>query len=130
MRDSKQRVLVDTSSFIDYFRYAKGDSIPALALSDSIVLSKVVRLELIKGAKRADRKVLLNFLDGLIHLEDFPSAQAAEAVLLKLHGRGFNLGFADLLILADTVESKSMLLTSDKALASAAKTMGIKMLKV
>jgi len=121
----KQKVLVDTSSFVEYFRDGKESLIPALAMNDAIILSKVVRLELIKGAKQKDRKLLLNFLEGLIQLEEFPSADLVEKALLQLHGRGMNLGFADLLILADALRTRSRLLTVDKILARAAEIMGV-----
>ena len=117
---SKQ-VLVDTCSFIDYFRGTKDSLIPSLAAQDGILLSKVVRLELLKGARRNDRKALLNLFEGFKILSDFPPPDLTERVLLQLHGRGFNLGFADLLILTDVLRSKSGLLTSDAALASAAR---------
>ena len=94
-------------------------------MHDAIVLSKVVRLELLKGAKREDRKVLLNFLEGLVQLEEFSPADLVEKLLLQLHRRGMNLGFADLMILADTVRTKTRLLTADKPLATAADLLGV-----
>ena len=119
------QVLVDTCSFIDYFRGAEGSSLGFLASQDAILLSKVVRMELLKGARRQDRKTLLNLFDGYRQLSDFPPADLAERILLRLHGRGLNLGFADLLILSDAVRSKSGLLTSDGALASAARALKV-----
>lgn len=116
----KQHVLVDTSSFIEYFRDSKESIVPQLAINDEIILSKIVRLELLKGTGKQDRTVLLNFLDGLFQIDEFPSSEVVEKLLLQLHGRGFNLGFADLLILADVVRTKSRLLTADKALRKAA----------
>lgn len=116
----KQRILVDTSSFIEYLRDAKESLIPALAMKDAIILSKVVRLELIKGTKKSQRKLLLHFLDGLFPLDEFPSSALVEKLLLQLHGRGISLGIADLLILADTLRTNSKLLTVDKTLNKAA----------
>lgn len=122
------QVLVDTCSFIDYFRGAKESLIPFLASRDSILLSKVVRLELLKGSRKNDRKALLNLFDGLKKIEDFPPSNLCEENLLRLHGRGLNLGFADLLILTDVMRSKSGLLTSDRALASAAHALKLKLI--
>lgn len=122
-------VLVDTCSFIDYFRSGQDSLIPALALRDLILLSRVVRLELLKGTRKNDRRVLLNLFEGLRQLPDLPSAELAEDVLLRLHGRGFNLGFADLLILADSMRTKSSLLTSDRPLAKAAAALKITVVK-
>ena len=119
------QVLVDTCSFIDYFRGAEDSPIAYLASRDTILLSKVVRMELLKGTRRQDRKALLNLFDGFKQLSDFPPADFAEQILLRLHGRGFNLGFADLLILTDVVRSKSGLLTSDRALANAARALKV-----
>jgi predicted nucleic acid-binding protein len=126
--DFKEKVLVDTSSFIDYFRYAEGAYIPALALSDSIILSKIVRLELLKGTKRSDRKILLNFLTGLIQIDKLPSAELSESILLSLHSRGLSLGIADLLILSDVIEYQCLLLTTDKKLAQAANILKVRLL--
>jgi predicted nucleic acid-binding protein len=117
------QVLVDTCSFIDYFRGAEDSLIPYLAVRDTILLSKVVRLELLKGARRNNRKVLLDLFDGFKQLSDFPPSDLTEQVLLRLHGRGLNLGFADLLILTDVMRSRSGLLTSDRALANAARVL-------
>ena len=124
---SKSKVLVDTSSFIDYFRHGKGEEIAALAISDTILLSKTVRLELLKGTKRSDRKSLLSFFEGLIQLKEFPSSDLCETVLLSLHGRGMSLGMADLIILTDAIQEKCMLLTTDKKLAEAAKILKVRL---
>lgn len=122
------QVLVDTCSFIDYFRGSEESPIAYLASRDTILLSKVVRMELLKGTRRQDRKSLLNLFDGFKQLSDFPPANLTEQTLLQLHGRGFNLGFADLLILTDAVRSKSTLLTSDGALATAARALKVNVL--
>jgi len=113
-------VVVDTSTFVDYFRFGKGEIVPYLALNDAIVLSMVVRIELLKGARRSDRKALLRFCAGLRQCDDFPSVKTVEAVLFRLHGRGLNLGFADLLILADAIRHNCSLLTHDRALRTGA----------
>jgi hypothetical protein len=89
-------------------------------MADAIILSKVVRLELLKGTGRRDRRILLNFLDGLIQCEEFPSAIQVEKLLVELHGKGFSLGIADLLILSDARFGKCHLMTADKVLVQAA----------
>jgi predicted nucleic acid-binding protein len=122
-------VLVDTCSFIDYFRNGQDSLIPALALRDRILLSRVVRLELLKGTRKDDRQALLNLFEGFRQFPDLPPAQLAEDVLLRLHGRGLNLGIADLLILADSMRAKSSLLTSDRPLAKAAAALKISVIK-
>lgn len=120
-------MVVDTSAFIDYFGSGDEQYIPALALSNSIILSKIVRLELLKGARKSDRKSLLNFFGGLIELDSFAPAELCESLLLRLHGRGLNLGLMDILILADAAQTRSLLLTSDQPLATAAKIIGVKL---
>lgn len=133
MQDSSDRfknnVLVDTSSFIEYLRYGKGELLPALALNDSIVLSNIVKLELLKGASKADRKKLLNFLEGFLVINDFPSANTCQQLLCKLQDKGLSLGIADLLILADAYENKCVLLTHDDPLKKAAKMVSVKICK-
>ncbi len=76
------RVLVDTSVFVDYFRDGRDSLLPSLVLNDEITLSQVVRLELIKAAGSAERRVLQNFLEGLIVLEELPPALLVEKNLL------------------------------------------------
>jgi predicted nucleic acid-binding protein len=105
-------VLVDTCSFIDYFRGEEESILPVLAARDQILLSKVVRLELLKGTRRVDRRTVLNLFEGLKQLPDFPPAKLAEEILFRLHGRGLNLGFADLLILADAASQSGGSLTA------------------
>jgi predicted nucleic acid-binding protein len=124
----KKLVLVDTCSFIDYFKKGEDNLIPVLASKDAILLSKIVRLELLKGTKQTDRHLLINFFEGLNVLTDFPDPHLTEKYMLELHGRGFNLGIADLLILSDTIISKASLLTSDKELVKAARFMKITVL--
>lgn len=119
------QVLVDTSTFIAYFRDGADSLIPSLALRDAIILSKIVRLELIKGTKRSERNKLVQFLDGLVQIEEIAPADDAEKILLELHSRGLVLGIADLLILADARRTKSPLLTGDLALAKAARLIKI-----
>lgn len=116
----KRDIIVDTCSFIDFFRGDDASIIPSLAAQDRIVLSNVVRLELLKGTGRAERRALLSLLEGFRQLIDFPPADLTERILFQLHGRGFCLGFPDLLILADAVRGKCALLTSDQPLAKAA----------
>jgi predicted nucleic acid-binding protein len=118
-------VLVDTCSFIDYFRGDENNPVAYLASQDRIVLSKVVRMELLKGSRKQDRKALYNLFEGFKQLAEFPQAELAEETLLQLHGRGFNLGFADLLILTDAIRNRIGLLTSDAALASAARALKV-----
>lgn len=125
--DFKNRVLVDTSSFIEYLRYGNDNLIPALALNDSIVLSNIVRLELLKGASKGDRKKLLNFLEGLLSIKNFPSTETCQKLLYKLQDKGLSLGIADLLILADAFENKCALLTNDGQLKKAARLVSVKL---
>lgn len=121
----KNKVLVDTSSFIDCFRGGAENEVPGLALLDKIILSKVVRLELLKGTKRKDRKKLLVFLEGLHQIEEFPSVEDVEDILLRLHGRGLNVGLPDMMILSDAIRSSSFLLTADVPLREAARLLKV-----
>lgn len=125
----RKQVIVDTCSFIDFFHGAEDSLVPYLSTQDSILLSKVVRLELLKGASRKDRKALLTLFEGFKELPDFAPADLTEDILLRLHSRGLSLGFADLLILSDAIHRKSGLLTSDLALAKAADFLGVTLIK-
>lgn len=121
------KVIVDTSCFIGYLRDGKDSAIPALAIADAILLSAVVRLELLKGARRSERRALLHFLDGLSSVSEFPPVAAVESLLLLLHGRGLNLGMADLMILADARQAKCRLMTFDSALAEGARVVNVRL---
>jgi predicted nucleic acid-binding protein len=123
--EPKKRVLVDTSCFIDYLRDGKNEIVPRLALLDEIYLSHIVRLELLKGARRNERQVLRNFLEGLFSWKDLPDPHSIENALLILHGRGINLGLADSIILADALRTNSAIASSDKELLRGAKALKI-----
>jgi predicted nucleic acid-binding protein len=122
------RVLVDTSSFVQYFRHGRGELLPVLALNDSILLSRIVRLELLKGVSKRDRRKLIDFLDGLKQLEDLPDPNFCEENLLKLHSRGLNLGIPDLFILCDALRTESLLYSLDNMLNASARFLGVKTL--
>lgn len=121
----KDRVLVDTSSFIDYFREGQNNLVPNLALNNEIVLCQIVRLELLKGARRAERALLQNFLEGLFCIKELPIPVLIEKALFRLHGRGINLGLADVIILTDALQAGCRLLSSDQQMIKAARVLGV-----
>lgn len=121
----KRKIIIDTSSLVDYLRNGKGTEVPALIISESCLLSKVVRLELLKGVSRSGRSSLIRLFEGMEQINEFAAADKVEKALLTLHGRGLNLGLPDLLILTDALLHKAAVLTSDRQMQEAAKLLGV-----
>ncbi len=115
----KRLVLIDTCAFVEYLRDGKNEVVPTLVAHGSSILSKVVRLELLKGVRRSDRTTLTRLFEGVTQIPDFPSPEQVEKNLFTLHGRGLNLGIADLLILSDALRCRAALLTTDLAMKAA-----------
>ena len=118
-------VLVDTSVFIDFLRDGQSPLLEPLAINDGIVLSQVVRLELLKGARRTERGALDRFLQGLRVIEDFPPPASVEKQLLILHGRGLNLGLPDIIILTDAIRMRCKISSLDREMIRAAQILKI-----
>ena len=121
-------VVIDTSAFIAYFRGDDADLVPLLILQNSVLLSPVVRLELISGVRRSETKAVESVLDGLRHPEDFPPVKECEVLLKRAKGSGLFGGIADLLIIADAHRHKAALYTLDQKMAKLAKLLGVRVL--
>jgi predicted nucleic acid-binding protein len=106
-------VIVDTSVLIDFLRGTSLPAFEALVLEGKILLSKVVKLELLAGTKKSETSGLMTLLDGLIELPNFAAAITCEKLLHRARGRGLFGGLPDLMILADVVEQKGLLYTHD-----------------
>ena len=107
-------VVVDTSVLINYLR---GDSLPefeALVLNGEVLLSKVVKLELLSGVRKKEVKSLEILFEGLVELADFASSTLCEKLLNRARGRGLFGGLPDLMILADAVQNQARLFTHDE----------------
>ncbi|MDO8494496.1 MAG: PIN domain-containing protein [Deltaproteobacteria bacterium] len=104
MIDDLQKVIVDTSVFVDFFR---GRSLPAfqdLLLNDSIILSSFVKLEILQGVRKEETKQVGNLLGGI---KTVPFRQElftiGERLLFKIKGKGLTVGLVDLFIAAEAL---------------------------
>lgn len=111
-------VLVDTSVWIDFFRH--GESAASLQLDNlleerQVVLCGIVELELLQGARAADKSTLTELLSGLPYLEasreDF---QKAGELLGTLRSKGFQIPATDGLIAALCLRHNLSILTLDR----------------
>ncbi len=118
-------VLVDTSVFVDFLRGKTDDVLSVLILNNQVLLSQVVRIELLAGVGKRDAKILSKLLLSLRVIPTFPSPGESVDLLEKVRSKGRYGGFADLLILADAVREKASLLTSDHKMALLAKQLRV-----
>ena len=124
-----KNIVVDTSCFIAFLRGDDRTTLPPLILSGAVVLSSVVKLELLAGVRRAERAVLQELLAGLQELRDFPPVELCLKLLNLARGRGLLGGIPDLMIMADCERSHSALFTRDAKLAKLANEVRIELMK-
>jgi predicted nucleic acid-binding protein len=117
--------LVDTSVFVDFFRGDTETDLESLIKEDRVLLSQVVRLEIIKGVTKGETKKISHLLEGLEVLPEFPPAIACNELLLKAKGLGLQGGIADLLILADCYVNQVSLYSNDLKLNRLSKALKI-----
>ncbi len=116
MRD---RILIDTSIWIDYFRTPKTpltDEISSLLRNGRICYADIVALELIRGAKTRKELSILDVLFSTIHRLIPCEKTFREAGLLGYHlaRKGATLGTVDLLIAQFSIENDVQLYTRDQ----------------
>ena len=121
-------VVVDTSVFIEYLRGRSDDSLAVLVLNNQVLLSPVVRLELLAGVRRSEFKALKTLCDALRPIDSFASPDECEKLLHRARGSGLFGGIPDLLILADTLKSGAVLFTYDEKMTKLAKKMKVPLL--
>ena len=118
------KVLVDTSMWVDHFRYGQPALMQLLAL-DAVLIHPYVVAELACGTPPAPRR---RTLDDLARLR--PAVQANQYELLDFIEReqlyGMGCGMVDLALLASTLLSpRTQLWTLDKRLATLASRFGV-----
>jgi len=109
--------MVDTSTWIEYFREGKGttcDMLDSLLEEDRAVLCGMVELELLRGVRTRERPRLKGLLDALRFVEttreDFI---AAGERLCELRERGLTISASDALIAMVSKRNDLSLLTLD-----------------
>ncbi len=109
------RVVVDTSVFIDYLRGRPARNFEALLRSNSILLVPYVRLELIQGVRQSETATLRRLLSGIPQVPHRAEIiEVAESLILKLKGSGLNAGLVDILITAQAKFLRAAVLSSDR----------------
>lgn len=120
-------VVVDTSVFIEYLRGDADDTLSVLTLKNKVLLSPVVRLELLAGVRKKEFKSVMKLCDALRPIEEFASPAYCETLLGKARGSGLFGGIPDLLIIADAIRYKAHLFSYDEKMKSLAKKVGAKL---
>ena len=121
-------MIVDTSVFVAYLRGEANDQLAALILNNQVVLSPVVRLELLAGVNKKQSHLLERLFSALHLVDNFPPPKDCEKLLKKAKGSGLFGGIPDLLIIAHAVLNKQILYTYDKKMQTLAKRLGARVL--
>lgn len=123
-----QLVLADTSVFVDFLRERRPNNqvFRELLAANLVLLSPFVKLELLAGAKKAERKNLSDLLGSLSIVEvSMKLFEAAETLMPYQRGQGFNVGLIDYLIILQALSVSAPLLTHDKVMAKLARALGV-----
>jgi predicted nucleic acid-binding protein len=121
-------VVVDTSVFISYFRGQAEDTLAVLILNNQVLLSSVVRLELLAGIRKSEISTIERLCNSLQKIESFPGPDYCEKLLLRARGTGLLGGIPDLLILADVLRYSALLFTYDEKMTRLATKLRVKLL--
>jgi predicted nucleic acid-binding protein len=111
--------------FIDYLRGDADDAVAVLILKNRVLLSAVVRLELLAGVRKSELKMIERLCNALRQIEHFPSPLVCQQLLARARGSGLLGGIPDLLILADALKHKAPLFTYDQKMIKLARKLGV-----
>jgi predicted nucleic acid-binding protein len=114
-------VIVDTSVWVAYFRGTDPliqRGLDGLIDDDRVAIVPPIRLELILGCKRTQRKLLIERINAVHHLCVTEQTWAfAEKLALDMRGTGTTPGVVDVLIAAAASQHEALLWTLDKDFA-------------
>ena len=122
-------VVADTSVFIEYLRGNSDDSLAVLILKNCVLLSPVVRLELLAGVKKAELKTVERLCNALRGIETFASPPECERLLSRARGSGLFGGIPDLLVIADALRHRALLFSYDQKMKKLAGKLGVKLIE-
>jgi len=113
------KVLVDTSSWIDYFTVAQSpvrDTVSRLLRERLVVYTGIIALELIRGAKTSKEQATLDALfDSIERVDEQPTTHLkAGRMGARLARQGVTIGTVDLLIAQLAIENMVRLHTQDR----------------
>ena len=123
-------VVVDTSVFIEYLRGNSDDALAVLTLNNQVLLSPIVKLELLTGIKKGQLRVIERLCAAVHTIEAFPTPAEVEKLLKKARGSGLFGGIPDLLIIADAIRYQAPLFTYDQKMKKLAQKLGSKIVKL
>lgn len=118
-------VVADTSVFIEYLRGTSDDALAVLILKNRVLLSPVVRLELLVMVKKAELRTIEGLCNALRRIEDFAPLQECERLLARARGSGLFGGIPDLLIIADALRHRAALFSYDLKMKKLAGKLGV-----
>lgn len=115
----KDKVLIDSSVWIDFFRNKDSrfiDKLELLLESERAVYTGIVTIELINGAKgKKELQVLKNIFDAMEMFSEKESTHLNAGKLgYEIARKGYTLGVVDLLIAQIAIENSLSLLTLDE----------------
>lgn len=122
-------VVADTSVFIDYLRGEADDTLSVLILKNRVLLSPVVRLELLAGVRKKELKSIEKLCNALRPIKQFASPADCEKLLNRARGSGLFGGIPDLLIIADAINHNAHLFSCDEKMNALAKKLGAKLVQ-
>ncbi|MCC6220048.1 MAG: PIN domain-containing protein [Deltaproteobacteria bacterium] len=121
-------VLVDTCVFVDFLREISplNGALRTLVREDRVILSPLVRLELLQGVREIERAKLASFLDGFIRLEgDEQLFKVAEELLPLARRGGLSFGLIDYLIVLQSLAANILLYTRDVTMLKLARKLDV-----
>jgi len=114
----KNRILADTSVWIEFFRLRSsfGDKLEALLAENSVWLCGVILFELLQGVKSDDEKTLIvETLSDLRYVEmSQPLWEKCAELSASLKKKGLTLPLSDIFIAAIAIEHDLQIFTLDK----------------
>jgi predicted nucleic acid-binding protein len=120
-------ILVDTSVWVDFWRQRASTDALAGLIEDQLVLTHDLVIAELAVGNLGPASVREEILSGLARLPKAPAADLGEVLTLikqeQLERRG--LGAVDVHLLASARFSHALVWTGDKALAAAAKDLGL-----
>jgi predicted nucleic acid-binding protein len=123
-------IVVDSSVFIDYFRGKGGDTLAVLIVGNRVLLSSVVRLEILSGVRKGEMSIVERVLNALRPVSSFATPAQCEHLLGRARGTGHFGGIIDLMIIADAIRLNAFLLTYDTKMKKLATRLGAKLAEV
>lgn len=116
--DNFQKVLIDSSVWIDYFRKGKSkveEQVNLLLDENRIVLCGMVELEILQGL-RGNEQVIIQDLFSVLHYVNTERSDFVNAglILNDLRKKGITIPSSDCLIAAQCLHHKLPLFTLDK----------------